>query len=160
MFSAAESALFKNCMVVLSITTSEKHDWEAFVRALFVEGCGVCADIDVGEKMCTCLGNRASAVSRVLCLHISGMNFDHRQILASKHANAQPVLLPGTFSTTNSSVIKLMEISSSFLTPRAFRQQSMVPRCENQSHGLLRYLVHLFCHKVHRQCGCFGLRNV
>ena len=102
------------------------------------------ADIDVGEKMCTCLGNRVSG----LCLHISGMNFDHRQILASKYANAQTALLPGTFFN-HQFVGDQVDGNFFFVTPRAFRQQSMVPRCENQSHGLLRYLVHLFCHKVH-----------
>ena len=49
---------------VLSITTSEKHDWEAFVYIVCRGFWCLCADIDVGtavaEKMCTCLGNRVS----------------------------------------------------------------------------------------------------
>ena len=112
----------------------------SFCGALFVEGCSVSVRISMWARRC---GRVLVAVWPCLgfcvCIYqkwtlITGNNWPpSAQMLNQFYYRTRS-------STTNSSVIKLMEISSSLqLTPWAFSHQSMVPRCENQSHGLLRY---------------------
>ena len=99
------------------------------------------------------------AVSRVLSLHISEMNFDRRQIYQPPGTKI-PIFYRGTFSTTNSSVIKLIEISSSFHHERSDSNHNRWRR--GTGINPTGFYGTLICHKVHlfRQYGCFGLRDV